>query len=329
MASVLAGGIGAETYHSGMNRLARELASRALDQPAKSGNPQRIELNLADAVYVDNALGLQADFLNELSRNYDSGVHREDFQHAFEPARMHINDWVADKTHDKIQDLLPAGSLSDSTRLVLVNALYFYGSWNSAFSPSSTSDAEFHALDGKTVSVPTMHKELGLRHATGTGFAAVELPYVGGHLHMTVVLPDAGQLETVRKAVSGDWLAKLHASATSKAVRVALPKFKLTTSSFSLTNSLKAMGMNTPFTDKADFTGITSDQALQISDVIQKAFIADDENGTEAAAATAATVTATSAIADVIDFTVDRPFLFFIEDDNGIVLFSGHIVNPA
>lgn len=329
MKQVLSGDMDAETYHAGINRLTRELASRAMNGVDAAGNPRRIELNIADAVYVHEGLRLQSEFLDQLAKNYDSGVHREDFVNAFEPARMRINDWVAMQTHDKIQNLLPEGSITDLTRLVLVNALYFYGSWNVPFSPEATKDADFHTLAGDTASVATMHGRFGLAYGTGEGFAAVELPYVGNKLRMTVVLPDAGKLAQVRGEVSETWLKNLAESLETKTVDLAMPKFKMTVGSFNLTDSLKALGMKQAFSDTADFTGISSDEPLMITSVLQKAFIAVDENGTEAAAATAVSVGTTSVPVDVIDLKLDRPFLFFIRDDSGAVLFSGQVVDPS
>jgi serpin B len=328
-AKLLSAGMPPETYHAGVNRLARELASRAQDGKDSAGNPRKIELNIADAVYLDKQLNIGSEFLNELSRNYDTGVHREDFRQAFEDARMHINDWVARETHDNIQNLLPQGALNDMTRLVLVNALYFYGSWQNTFNPMATSPEDFHTLTKETVSVPTMQRQGGMRYSTGADYAAVQLPYVGDHLSMLVVLPSDGKFESVRKAVTADWLAQVSEAGESKTVRLALPKFKMTVGAFSLTESLEAMGLATAFSDKADFTGISSDEPLQISSVVQKAFISVDENGTEAAAATAVTVGTTSAPVEIIQLNVDRPFLFFIRDDSGAVLFSGQVVDPS
>lgn len=328
-AKLLHAGVPAETYHAGVNRLARELASRAQDGKDPAGNPRKIELNVADAVYLDKQLNVRSDFLDELARNYDSGVHREDFRHAFEDARMHINDWVAGETHDKIQNLLPQGALNDMTRLVLVNALYFYGSWLNTFNPMATSPADFHTLANQTVSVPTMVRQGDLRYSKAADYAAVQLPYVGGHLSMLVVVPNDGKFESVRKAVTADWLKSVVDAGAQKTVRLALPKFKMTVGAFSLTESLEAMGLETAFTDKADFTGISSDEPLQISSVVQKAFISVDENGTEAAAATAVTVSTTSAPIEIVELNVDRPFLFFIRDDNAAVLFSGQVVDPS
>jgi serpin B len=329
MGKLLAGDLASDTFHSGVNRLSRELASRAL-RDKDASEPKRIELDFADALYVDTSLEVEQPFLNDLSKHYDAGVHRVDFLHAFEPARVQINDWVAAKTHDQIQNLLPEDAVSEQTRFVLVNALYFYGSWSSPFSAEATSDADFQTLAGDTVSVPTMYDETTMSYAAGSGFSVVDLPYVGGHLSMAVVLPDEGQFETVRAGMTGEWLDTTLGSLSDVRVALALPKFKLVSDSVSLSAPLQAMGMETAFTDNADFSGITGSERLSISDVLQKAFVAVDEAGTEAAAATAAIGGVGSARpTEIVRFSVDRPFLFVIHDNSGAVLFTGHVVNPS
>jgi serpin B len=249
--------------------------------------------------------------------------------HAFEPARMEINQWVADQTKQRITDLLPEGFVDEQTRLVLVNALYFYGSWKQSFAPGATSQAPFHTLGGETREVATMHAERRYDYAAGADYALAELPYEGDKLRMTIVLPAEGKFESVRSQMSGEWLANATSSLESKTLRLALPKFTLTVGSFDLKQALEAMGMQNVFSTKADFSGICTTQSLRVSQVVQKAFVAVDENGTEAAAATAVGVAGTSAPTEVVPFTVDRPFLFFIRDANGIVLFSGQVVDPT
>jgi len=324
MKKVLGDSFAAGVFHKSANRLARELASRVT-----VNMDRKIELSLADALFVENTFALEPAFLETMARDYDTGVFREDFIRAFEPARMHINTWVAKQTRDRIQDLLPMGSLDESTRLVLVNALYFYGSWAIPFKANSTSDAPFHTLAGATTQVKTMHGELAVPYATAPDYAVAELPYEGRKLRMTLVLPAAGKFESVRSQLSAAWLRTATASLGTKTLNVALPKWKVTAGSFSLKPALEELGMKTAFTDAADLSGLSKAGSLKIDDVVQKAFIAVDELGTEAAAATGVTVGLTSAPLEVIPFIVDRPFLYFIRDDNGSVLFSGHIVDPS
>lgn len=326
--SVLSGEVAADHHHAGINRLARELAARERNFEDPNGTVRKIELNIADAVYADKTVKLQESFLDQLSRNYESGVSLEDFVNAPEPARLRINDWVADKTRDRIKDLLPPDSIDSLTRLVLVNAMYFYGSWASPFLKQRTRDAEFRTLDNMPVTVPTMHGGGSWQYSQGEGFVGVELPYTGNELHMFVVLPDEGQFEAVRKAASAEWLKTALASATPRAVSLALPKFEMTVA-FTLGAPLVDLGLGAAFSAGADFTGISEGGGMWIGEVYQKAFIGVDEAGTEAAAATAVTLVASSAPTDVVELVVDRPFLFFIHDLNGVVLFSGQVVDPT
>jgi serpin B len=331
MKLVLGDTFSAGTFHAACNRLTRELASRATTRQASDGNVHKVELNLADSVFVERTLTLQPTFLDLLGREYQSGVRQVDFKNAFEPARISINNWVSDQTKAKITNLIPAGALDDTTRLVLVNALYFYGSWATPFEASATVPATFHPLSGADVQVATMAREIQLSYRAGNNFAVAELPYEGGQLRMTIVLPAAGQFEAVRSAVSATWLQQAVAGLVSTDLAVQLPKFKMTVGSFTLSPALKALGMKLPFAaQQADFSGITMQEPLFISDVLQKAFIAVDEDGTEAAAATAVIISTTSAqITTPVPFVVDRPFLFFIRDSSGAVLFSGQVVDPS
>jgi serpin B len=317
-------------FHTANNRLARELASRITSRPDSDGNSHKIELNLADAIFVDHTITLQQPFLDILSRDYDSGVRRVDFIQDFEPARLSINAWVQEQTKDRIQDLLPQGSVTELTRLVLVNAIYFYGSWSAPFRSSATHDAAFNLLAGSAIQTPTMNGEFRFDYRATDQFAVAELPYEGGKLRMTIVLPAAGQFEALRSQVSAAWLEQAIGGLENTLLRVSLPKFKMTVGSLSLRTGLGALGMNKPFEDDADFSGIALDSKMSLSDVVQKAFIAVDENGTEAAAATGAIAGPTSApVEQPIPFEVDRPFLYFIRDENGAVLFSGHVVDPS
>jgi serpin B len=174
-----------------------------------------------------------------------------------------------------------------------------------------------------------MHNLLDLPYQERDDFVAVDLPYTGSHLAMFVVVPKQGRFEDVRKAVSEKWLKAAISVRATKSVSLALPKFTMTVGPFDLTESLKALGIVAAFKSDADFSGITDQGPLAIDFVVQKAFIGVDERGTEAAAATAVGVSGDAAPTNFVVLNVDRPFLFFIHDDNGIVLFSGHVVDPS
>lgn len=329
MKAVLGDSFAGGTFHVASNRLARELRSRATSRTGSDGTVHELELNLVDAIFVERTLALEQPFLDLLAREYESGVSQLDFMRAFEPARMTINDWVAMQTKDRILELLPMGAITPATRLVLVNALYLYGSWQAAFNAAATRDAAFKNLAGATVQTPTMYTSYSTGYALRENYAAADLPYEGGSLSMTIVLPRQGQFEAVRSQVSETWLKGVVSALQPALLQIGLPKFKVTSGTFSLKSGLEELGMRAPFKGEADFGGIAN-TPLVIHDVLQKAFIAVDEDGTEAAAATAVIVGPPDAApVTPTPFLVDRPFLFFIRDKNGSVLFSGHVVDPT
>jgi serpin B len=329
MKTVLGDSFAVGTFHSGANRLARALTARETSQVDGNGKTRKVELNLAAAHFLERTLAVQPAFLDLLATQYDSGVQRVDFVNAHEAARLTINDWVAAQTQDKILDLIPMGKVDRDTPFVLVNALYFYGSWHIPFTHEATSPADFHTLSGETLQVDTM-RSYGTRfnYASAADYSLAELLYVGNELSMVIVLPAQDKFESVRGAVDAAWLAQTVSSLEPTLLNVSLPKFKLTVGSFSLRAGLEALGMKQAFTNAADFSGLAP--GVRIGEVLQKCFIAVDEDGTEAAAATAVIGAPTSANVDEpIPFIVDRPFLFFIRDSSGAVLFSGQVVDPS
>ena len=317
-------------YHTAVNRMLIELSSRNLAPVSVINDTKRIELSLANAIWTQRDLALEEPFLATLSREYDAGVSTVDFITQSELARQSINRWVEQGTYHRIVDLLPAGSIGFLTRLVLVNALYFYGSWATVFEPEATRSESFRRLDGGEVSVPTMHGgEITGAYAKTDEVEVAELPYLGDKLRMTIVLPAADQFAAVQAKVSASWLDEACAGLGPKTLRVSLPKFTIHPPTYSLKAGLEALGMETAFDQiAADFSGITTQEPLYIDDVWQQAFIVVDEAGTEAAAATAAVLNTLSAPVTV-PFVVDRPFLFFVRDASGLVLFGGQVVDPS
>lgn len=328
--TVLHDTLSAGQFHVGANRLARDLAALAVQNTSADGKTRKVELNLANALFLEQSLSVQSAFLDLLSQQYDTGLNKADFVHAFEPARIAINDWVSDQTKTRITDLLPQGSITEDTRFVLVNALYFYGSWAQPFMAGATRDRPFHTLAGAEVQASTMHSSDTFAYRAGGDFALAEFPYEGRDLVMTVVLPTDGKFAEVRKSVSQAWLAQATTGVQPTRLAVALPKFEMTVGSFDLTQGLDSLGMKQAFTGTADFTGIAAQGGLSVSAILQKAFIRVDEDGTEAAAATGVIGGVTSAPAEPTPFVVDRPFLYFIRDTKSkAVLFSGQVVDPS
>ncbi len=222
--------------------------------------------------------------------------------------------------------LVPVGVLSPATRLVLTNAVYFNAPWAVPFSPAG--DDAFHRLDGTDVQTPFMRLDMDFAYAEGPGYQAIELPYIGGELSMVVLVPDAGVFAEVEASLTAADLADLSGQLGTRAVFFRLPKFEFRVTA-SLSEALKNLGMPTAFGGGADFSGITGSAALFISEVLHEAFIAVDELGTEAAAATAVAFDE-SAPADPVTLSVDRPVIFLIRDvETNTILFLGRVLDPT
>jgi len=328
MASVLHFDLAREFLHPAFNALDQELAKRG--EPI-GDEEQPMQLDIANAVWAQKEYPFQQEYLDLIASNYGAGIRLADFITEAEPARKEINKWVSDQTRDKIKDLIPAGTLDAMTRMVLVNAIYFKADWQEQFDPNLTTDAPFHLLDGTEVNVPMMSTEnFGLLYTKGEGYQAIELPYQGGTAVMDIILPDEGMFGTIEGALDHESLEKVLASLQPVSARLSLPKFSFS-SEFSLAKTLAGMGMRQAFDpNSADFSGMTGNRDLFISEVIHKAFVAVDEKGTEAAAATAVIMKETSAPVFELELSVDRPFLFVIRDlPSGQILFIGRALNPA
>ena len=301
---------------------------------ALNGPHAGYQLHVADALWAEKDYTFLDDFLNLTSRNYGAGFNRVDFKGSPEIVRATINQWVEEKTENKIKDLLPAGSLTPSTRLVLTNAIYFKGDWQSQFDKAQTKDEAFHASAAQTVKAPLMHLTTRLGYFNGGTFQAVDIPYKSGELSMVVLLPnDVGGLPALEQSLTSanakQWLSQLRPD--SKIV-LALPKFKMT-QEFQLGGTLSAMGMAQAFDrSAADFSGMTGKRDLWISAAIHKAYIDVNEEGTEAAAATGIVMRsmAMQRPEPPIVFRADHPFLFLIRDNrSGAILFMGRIIDPT
>jgi serpin B len=260
--------------------------------------------------------------------HYGAGVRVLDFARDPEAARGVINDWVEDVTEDKIVDLLPADSIKASTKLVLVNAIYFSAAWKHPFAKADTAPRPFTTATG-TVDVKTLRQVAQLGYGTGPGFRAAFLPFDGGSLEMGIVVPDGQTLAQLEAGLDGAKVAAIQASRTGATLTLQLPVFSFRTP-LSLAAVLKALGMTAAFESDADFTGILA-SGLKIAAVIHQAFIGIDEDGAEAAGATAVILDPPSAPVPgpPAELLVDQPFLFFIADrPTGEALFFGRVLDP-
>jgi serpin B len=269
-------------------------------------------------------------YLDVLALNYGAGLYPMDFVGAPEESRVTINAWVAQETNRKILDLLPQGSITPLTCLVLTNAVYFDAAWEDTFKLEYTYDQPFHLLDGGTKQTPTMHREGSYRLATGAGWQALELAYDGGEMSMVIVLPDSGMFAEFEQQVSAQTMASVCAGLTlTQGIVVAIPKFSYEYGSVSLVDALQRMGVTHAFEGGvADFSVMDGTRILYISDVLHKAFVAVDEKGTTAAAATAVVIDGRGVPLET--FVADRPFIYFIRDNlTGQVVVIGRVVDPT
>ncbi len=311
---------------SAFNTLDQKLAARGKNAKGVDGAPFR--LTVSNAAWAQHDYTFLPTYLDTLAQSYGAGINLMDFVADSEGCRKTINSWIADQTEDRIPELLAEGSLNAATRLVLTNAVYFNASWDNAFEVDATQDGSFETLAGGSVTVPLMHQAHSYAYGEGAGYKAVDIDYDGDEVSMLVILPDAGTFEQFEQSLDATKLEAIEQSMSSYEVNLTLPRFELR-SREGLADPLKTMGMPTAFTGDADFSAMNGSGGLFIQDVIHEAFVKVNEAGTEAAAATAVTMGATS-VPEVRDFEATRPFLFVIRDrETNASLFVGRIVDPS
>lgn len=311
-----------QDLHPAFNWLDRDLAARG-------EGDEGFTLNIVNAIWGQKDYVFLESFLDVLAENYGAGLRILDFIEETEPSRLAINKWVSDQTEERIKDLIPRGAIDELARLVLTNAIYFDASWKHPFDKDT--DGPFFLLDGGQVTVPMMKQTESFGYAEGQGYRAVDLLYDGGELSMVILLPDSGQFETFEKQLDAQMVASMIDDMKPARVALTMPKFEFE-SAFGLKATLQSMDMTDAFTwSTADFSGMTGARDLFISDVVHKAFVAVDEEGTEAAAATGVIMAPTSMPLDPdVHVTIDRPFVFLIRDiETDAILFIGRVMNPA
>ncbi|XP_064518925.1 serpin B6-like isoform X1 [Pseudopipra pipra] len=294
-------------------------------------------LRTANRLYGEKTFEFLSSFLESSQKSYHAGLEPTDFMNAWEDSRKQINGWVEERTEGKIQNLLAEGVLDSLTRLVLVNAIYFKGNWEKQFNKERTEERPFQINKNETKPVQMMFKKdrFNMTYIGDLQTKILELPYVGNELSMIILLPDAIQdgstgLERLERELTYekliDWINPEMMDSTE--VRVSLPRFKLE-ENYDLKPILICMGMPDAFDlRKADFSGMSSGSELVLSEVVHKSFVEVNEEGTEAAAATAAIMMMRCAMI-VPDFTADHPFLFFIRHNkSSSILFCGRFCSP-
>ncbi len=297
------------------------------------GSADSVQFRVANRLWAERDYEFLEEFLSLLSEAYESDVERLDFRRDPEAGRLRINDWVAAQTEQKILNLLPYGSVDNDTRLVLSNAIYFKGDWKHAFDEALTQKRAFFPEGGGKSMHDFMQQRNHFQYMERDSSQWIRLPYEGGKHSLVIAMPYEGYgIERFGESLEASALDGIY-KARHHEVKLAMPSFELT-QSLSLKKVLQKMGMRESFSERANFSGMSSRADLAISDVIHKAFVEVNEKGTEAAAATAVIMMQTSSVQvqkpKIKYFTANRPFLFFIMDDSTrSVLFMGRMSDPA
>jgi serpin B len=322
MARTLGFSLPQQELHPAFRALAEDLAARGKEM-------EGFRLHLANALWGQQGHPFLPGFVDLLARDYGAGLKLVDFTRDPEGARRTINQWAEKETENKIKDLVPPGLINPLTRLVLANAIYFDAKWLSPFAKDGTRPAPFTLASGQKVDVETMHETLPAGYAEEGGWQVVELPYRDRNMAMDVLLPSSGALREADQSLDAARLASLLGRLKRQSVALSLPQFTYE-SSFNLNDALSAMGMPDAFDrDRADFSGMDGKRDLLIGFVVHKALVRVDEEGTEAAAATAVGMQLKAAPAAPRVVEVDRPFLFLVRDTKtGTMLFVGRVMDP-
>jgi serpin B len=269
MASVLHFSLGQAQIHPVFDALDLALKSQA----QKDG----FDLAIVNQLWGEKTFDFMPEYLKTVSVNYGASMRLLDFISSPDPSRITINSWVSDQTKTRIQDLIPHGVITDQTRLVLTNAIYFKAQWADTFRKESTYDWMFYR-DNDSTMVPFMYRQGSYHYIANADFCALEMPYRGNGISMLLILPQPGKMPAVESGLTYDFIVGLSGSLQENLINVSLPKFKFTSQSTSLKDILISLGMTSAFSAAADFSGIDGRNDLFIQDAIHKAFVAVDES---------------------------------------------------
>ncbi|MCC5877445.1 MAG: serpin family protein [Candidatus Sumerlaeia bacterium] len=315
----------AETHHPAW----RDLLDRFSE-----GEIRDVDLRIANRLWGQTGYEFLSRYLEDGLEYYNAPLAELNFSGEPEPSRVTINDWVEEQTNNRIKDLIPPGAIDTTTRLVLTNAIYMKADWARPFQNDKTNDGDFTLADGDTMTVSYMNQQTRFAHGEWSDWQVLNLPYRGGRLAMAVLLPgETGALPEMEKDFDLEGaMSFIRDGLETKQVRVKMPRFR-SELSLGLNEVLQSMGMRTAFGLQADFSGMSGNDDLYISSIVHKAFIEVDEEGTEAAAATAAVMAVKSMILepeDIVEFNATHPFMYIIHDmETGAVLFFGRVMEPT
>ena len=337
MAKALSFSLPQPALHDAFGSLSADLVDRGTAPAFPSlGEPAR-SLRIAQAIWGDQTYPFSEAFSSQLETSYGAAPRQTDFINAPEKARVHINEWVADQTEDRIQEIAPVNSITSRTRMVLANAVYFSGAWEMPFVASETREAAFYPGHRDSIDVPFMHNDGQFPYARANGFQLIDFRFQGSGFAMTIILPDFGNFDSFEQTLDTDVFAEAVSLASSSLVKVSFPKFRFDSRSNGLKESLRSLGMVNAFeAEHADFSEMvegTPPEPLFLGDVLHKAFIGVDEIGAEAAAATVVQASAggvSTRPEDIYEMRIDHPFFFAIRDsETGTPLFLGRVMNPS
>ncbi len=290
------------------------------------------KLSTGNALWAQQDYQFLPDYLATVEKYYGGKAANLDFVGESEKSRQTINTFIEQQTNDKIKDLIPRGVLNAYTRLVLTNAIYFKGTWVKQFDKSDTRDQDFTTISGQKVKTPMMQltgDDAEFNYAETDDIQILEMPYDGEDLSMLILLPKENNLEMVEESLNNEKLSEWKNMLNEQRVDIFVPKFKFETKYF-MVETLTDMGMPTAFIDAADFSGMDGTQNLLIQNVIHQAFVEVNEEGTEAAAATAVVGGIESVGPRIPTFRADHPFIFIIQEkETGNILFLGRMSNPT
>lgn len=330
MGRILYGQMKSEAVSKAIKSLNSSLATKT---PVSSDD---FFLNMSNSLWIQQGQPLLPAFQKKINDDYKSDVELIDFMSRPEAARVTINSWTAKHTQDKIRELIKPGTISNATRMLLVNAMYMRGKWQKTFDPNNTRQKPFFSNADETTTVPMMTLTSMLPYAKESNFALVELPYDSGkstssHFSMFVILPDETYgLDKIEQDLTLKSLTDLMGSLQEEKVILSMPRFKAK-SELTLKDALEKIGLIEPFSNNADFSGIDGKLDLKISSVVQEAFVSVDEKGSEAGVATGVSVVAKSlAFPPPVVFNADHPFIFIIVDKGSkLILLIGKVVEPS
>jgi len=321
-----------KTLHFTPNAEAFHVGFKKLYDSVEADNTVGIQMNIANSLWLGKKYTFLGTYLNLVKANYHSELREVDFIEASarQQAVKDINSWVEQKTNNKIKNILHDGDVDESTALVLVNAIYFNGKWQTAFRKEQTKQGDFNTNASSKTAALFMNSDSKTKYNyyADDMLSAIELPYKQDKVSMVVILPNAiDGIDNLEKKLDYKYYSKIIKSFNKEDVQVSLPKFK-TAAYFRLEDVLSKMGMPVAFSPNADFSGMDGSPDLCISHLIHKAYVDVSEEGTEAAAATAVVMETCDVHIPKI-FCANHPFIFVIKDNNtGSILFMGKIMNP-